>query len=119
MGEVLHGEILGPEDEATRSERVRAKFWSTLKKAARQIPFVDELVAAYYCAFDPETPARVRATLLAAFAYFVLPLDVIPDLLTGVGFTDDVTVLLGAIAMVRAHITDAHRAAARQALEDR
>jgi uncharacterized membrane protein YkvA (DUF1232 family) len=118
MGEVLHGEILGPEDEATRSERVKAKFWKTLKKAARQIPFVDELVAAYYCALDPATPARVRAILLAALAYFVLPFDVVPDILVGVGFADDVSVLVGAIAMVGAHITPAHREAARRALAE-
>jgi uncharacterized membrane protein YkvA (DUF1232 family) len=119
MGEVLYGEILGPEDEETRSERVKARFWSTLRKAARQIPFVDELVAAYYCALDPDTPTRVRATLLAALAYFVMPFDVIPDILAGIGFSDDVTVLLGAIALVRAHITAAHRDAARRALADR
>jgi uncharacterized membrane protein YkvA (DUF1232 family) len=34
------------------------------------------------------------------------------------GFTDDVTVLLGAIALVRAHITKAHREAARDALAE-
>ncbi len=118
MVEVLDGEILGPEDEAARAERVKARFWSTLRKAARQIPFADDLVAAYYCALDPEVPARVRATLLAALAYFVMPFDVIPDVLAGIGFTDDVTVLLGAIAIVRAHITAAHREAARRALAD-
>jgi uncharacterized membrane protein YkvA (DUF1232 family) len=119
MGEVLHGEILGPEDEETRAQRVKSRFWSTLRRAARQIPFADELVAAYFCALDPGTPARVRGVLLAALAYFVLPLDLIPDLAAGIGFTDDVTVLIGAIAMVRAHITEAHRRAARNALSVR
>ena len=43
---------------------------------------------------------------------------VIPDFLIGFGFTDDVAVLTAAIAAVRNHITPAHRAAARKALED-
>lgn len=116
MDNVLDGEILGPEDETRRSERVKSRFWSTLCKAARQIPFAEELVAAYYCALDPTTPARVRATLLAALAYFVLPFDAIPDILVGVGFTDDATVLLATIAVVRAHIRPDHRLAARDAL---
>ncbi len=81
MGEVLEGEILGPEDDGGRSQRVRNRFWSTLRKAIRQIPFAEDLVAAYFCAFDRNTPARVRATLLGALAYFVLPIDAIPDLL--------------------------------------
>ena len=118
MSDVKYGEILGPEDETERSERVKNRFWSTFRRAARSIPFGDELVAAFYCAIDPATPGRVRATLLAALAYFILPFDIVPDLLVGVGFTDDVTVLLAAISMVGAHITPAHRDAARRALAD-
>src|SRR5581483_6505437 len=112
------GEILGPEAGPERAERVRSRFWATFRKAARAIPFSEELVAAYYCAFDPATPTRVRATLLAALAYFVLPFDAIPDFIAGLGFTDDATVLLAAIGMVRAYITPAHREAARRALAD-
>ena len=118
MDKVLHGEILGPEPEAARAERVRDRFWATLRKAARQIPYVDEVVAAYYCALDPATPQRVRAMLLAALAYFILPIDAIPDFLAGIGFGDDVTVLIATVAMVRAHITPAHREAALRALAD-
>jgi uncharacterized membrane protein YkvA (DUF1232 family) len=124
MTKVLHGEILGPEvlapeDEARREKRVRARFWSTFRRAASFIPFADELVAAYFCALDPATPHRVRAVLLAALAYFVLPFDAVPDFLAGVGFSDDVTVLLATIALVRSHITPAHRAAAKRTLAER
>lgn len=118
MGNVLYGEILGPEDEGSRSKRVRARFWATLRKAARVIPFADEVVAAYYCALDPTTPHRVRVTLLGALAYFVLPLDAVPDIFAGIGFTDDITVLAATIAMVRVHITPIHREAARKALAE-
>ena len=118
MTKVLYGEILGPEGENQRQERVRSKFWATFRKAARYIPFAEDLVAAYYCAFDPATPTRVRAVLIGALAYFVLPLDAIPDFIAGIGFTDDVTVLIAAIATVGAHITPAHRAAAKRALDE-
>jgi uncharacterized membrane protein YkvA (DUF1232 family) len=118
MSDVKYGEILGPEPEARRSERVRSRFWATFRKAARQIPFAEDLVAAYYCALDPATPTSVRATLLGALAYFIMPFDIIPDFIAGLGFTDDVTVLLAAIGMVRAHITSVHREAARSALAE-
>jgi uncharacterized membrane protein YkvA (DUF1232 family) len=118
MTEVKFGEILGPEDEATRTKRVRSKFWTTLKRAARAIPFLEELVAAYYCALDPATPHRVRGVLLAALAYFVLPFDAVPDIIAGAGFADDVTILVAAISAVRAHITPRHRQAAKDALAD-
>ena len=123
MPEILYGEILGPEkpgsdDDAARSTRIKRSFWATFRKAVRYIPFSDDLVAAYFCALDPATPHRVRAVLLGAFAYFVMPFDAIPDFLAGIGFSDDVTVLVAAIAMVRSHITPAHREAARRALDE-
>ncbi len=118
MSDVKYGEILGPEEEAEQTQRVRGKFWSTFRKAARAIPFSEELVAAYYCALDPATPARVRAVLIGALAYFVLPIDGRPDFILGLGFTDDATILLAAIGLVRAHITPVHREAARRALAE-
>jgi uncharacterized membrane protein YkvA (DUF1232 family) len=118
MGRVLEGEILGPESETVRASRVKKRFWPTLKRAARQIPFAQNLVAAYYCALDPKTPVRVRGVLLAALAYFVLPFDVLPDLLAGIGFSDDASVLLLAIGTVAAHITPEHRERAQRALAD-
>lgn len=107
---------VGPAETRRREDRVRAGFWTTARRAARYVPFMEEVVAAYYCAIDKKTPFRVRGTLMAALAYFVLPLDVIPDFLVGFGFTDDVAVLTAAIAAIRGHIKPAHRAAARKML---
>jgi uncharacterized membrane protein YkvA (DUF1232 family) len=97
---------------------VRAKFWRKAKQAARQIPFMEDVVAAYYCALDKNTPLRAKGILLAALGYFILPVDTIPDVILGLGFTDDIAVLTAAITAVRAHITPAHRLAARQAIAD-
>lgn len=116
---VLDGDVL-PDDAKIDLEgdeaRVRRDFWVTARKAAGSIPFMDEVVAAYYCALDRETPLRVRASLLGALGYFVLPLDVIPDFIFGLGFTDDAAVIMGVLALMRVHITDEHREAARKAL---
>lgn len=117
--EILAPGQYGPESEAAREEIVRTGFWQTLRKAARRFAFTEDLVAAYYCALDPSTPVRVRATLMAALAYFVLPVDAIPDVAPLIGFTDDAAVLMAAIGMVKAHISLKHRLAARDALFDR
>ena len=69
-------------EDARRKRRAR-KFWRTAKKAARHVPFMDEVVAAYYCALDSNTPLRAKAILLAALGYFVLPADMIPDVISG------------------------------------
>lgn len=100
-------------------DAVREKFWQTAKKAARHVPFMDEVVAAYYCALDKKTPLRAKGILIAALAYFVMPADAIPDVILGLGFTDDIAVLTAAITAVQAHIRPAHRKAAKEALSDR
>ena len=97
-------------------ERVRRNFWAKIKRVATRLPFAEELLAAYYCAFDRETPRHVQAALLGAIAYFVLPFDFIPDMLPVLGFTDDAAVLATAIRMVSSHITPEHREAAHAAL---
>lgn len=112
----IEPEILGPEDEDREARVVRRRFWRTVKKAAGQIPFMEDVVAAYYCVMDPVTPTRVRLTLLGALAYFVMPIDAVPDILAGIGFSDDAGVLIGAITIVGSHIRDVHRLAARHAL---
>ena len=96
--------------------RVRREFWAKMKKVAAAVPFASDLLAAYYCAFDRETPRHVQAALLGALAYFILPFDVIPDFLPVLGFTDDAAVLATAIKLVSSHIRPDHRAAADAAL---
>lgn len=106
----------GTNDAAPSEDEVREKFWRTAKRAARHVPFMEEVVAAYYCALDKETPLRAKGILLAALGYFILPVDTIPDVILGLGFTDDIAVLTAAITAVRAHMTPAHRLAAKEAL---
>ena len=114
------GEILKPvsaDEDRQRERRVRENFWRTAKRAARHIPFMEDVVASYYAATVRNTPTRVRGILLAALAYFVMPVDMIPDFLIGFGFTDDLAVLTAAVTAIQGHIKPTHRAAAREALE--
>jgi uncharacterized membrane protein YkvA (DUF1232 family) len=98
-------------------ESVRRRFWSKLKRGAVKLPFAEDLLASYYCAFDKQTPRHVQAALLGAIAYFILPFDFVPDMLPVLGFTDDAAVLATALRLVSAHITDDHRKAARAAIQ--
>src|ERR1700744_5721538 len=98
-------------------ESVRRRFWVKFKRVAARLPFAEDLLAAYYCAFDKQTPRHVQASLLGAIAYFILPFDFIPDMLPLLGFTDDAAVLATAIGLVESHITPDHRDAARATLK--
>lgn len=122
----LDGEIILPEKVREhvkesfegQQKRVQKRFWPTVRKALRHIPFMEDVIAAYYCAMDSGTPLRARAALIGALAYFVLPIDAIPDFLTVIGFADDASVLLAVLALVGPHIKNEHREKAAKALAD-
>ncbi len=89
-----------------------------IKRAAKRIPFASDALSAWYCATDAATPTRVKGILLAALAYFILPFDVVPDIIPILGFTDDAAVIAAALTAVAGSITDEHRAKARQLMDD-
>ncbi len=107
---------IDPKKYARDKARVERGFWEKVRRTLGHVPFVEEAVAAYFCALDPKTPLRVKAVLLAALAYFVVPADMIPDVIAGFGFSDDAAVLATAIGMVAPAITERHRDKARSAL---
>ena len=102
-----------PERYRLDEARVETGFWDKVRRVAGHVPFVEDAVAAYYCAKDRATPMQAKAVIMAALAYFIVPTDVIPDFLTGLGFTDDATVFYIAYQTIGKHVSDAHRAKAR------
>ena len=81
------------------------------------MPFAEDLLAGYYCAFDRNTPRQVRLALLGALAYFVMPFDAMPDVMPLLGFADDAAVLATVVRLVASHISPKHRVAARRVLD--
>ena len=96
----------------------RQRFWRKTRRVAASIPFAEDLLAAYYCAFDHATPLPVKMSLIGALAYFVLPFDAIPDVLPVLGFTDDAAVLASTIKLVASHIRPEHRVLAKSKLTE-
>ena len=104
---------------ATRNEGgILSEAMALIRRIARRIPFAEDALALYYCARDPATDRRIKWVVLAALAYFVLPIDTIPDILPLLGYTDDAAVIAAAYAAVRHAVTDLHRQMAREALRD-
>lgn len=95
---------------------VKDGFIAKAIKTLGVIPFSEEAVAAYYCAIDPGTPKRVKVTLMGALAYFVMPIDVLPDFIALLGFTDDAAVFWMAWRAVRGNVSTEHREKAKMFL---
>ena len=97
-------------------QRVARGFWPKIRKVATKIPFAAAALSVWWCARDPETPRAAKGVMLAALAYFVLPTDAIPDIVAGLGFTDDAAVFAALIAVVGKHLKPVHKAAAAEFL---
>lgn len=95
-------------------------FWRKVARFARRAGegVIGKALILYYCLKDPDTPAWARRIIMGALAYFVLPVDAIPDIIPFAGFGDDLGVLVGAIAIVLTHIKPEHRTLAAQKIRD-
>lgn len=109
-----------PADPARLSaeeERMTRRFWRKLKSTLSYLPFAETFLAAFFAATDPKTPATAKAILLGALGYFIVPLDIVPDLLGAFGYGDDIAVILAAIKAVESSIREEHHEKARAWLE--
>ena len=93
-------------------------FWrkmkNSVKKAGEEIAVMG--IKSWLAMADSNTSVRNKAILGGALAYFVLPTDMVPDVLAGVGFTDDMAALTLAANSVGNAITDEHEEQAREKL---
>jgi uncharacterized membrane protein YkvA (DUF1232 family) len=92
----------------------RPRLWLTLKKAAACAGRKTLLVALtlFYCLQDRDTPAWAKGVIIGALGYLILPLDLIPDIIPGVGYGDDMGALVAALGTVAAYVKDEHKAKA-------
>ena len=98
---------------ASDEANLRRKLWRKILAEAANLPFLEDILTAHYCAFDRKTPLYVKVILVGAIVYFVMPDDLIPDSLSLIGLADDAAVLGGAFKVVSSHIKPEHREAAQ------
>ncbi len=104
-----------PEDD---ERMVTAGLLTKARRTLGRVPFARDAVAAFFAARDPKTPAHVKATVMAALAYFIVPTDMVPDFIAALGYTDDATVFYAAWRMLMPHLKPEHQDQARNLLED-
>ena len=108
---------LVPAVQKVNEMRVRQGFWPKMRRTAARIPFAGQALAAWYATQDPKTPLAAKGIMLGALAYFVMPVDAIPDIFAGIGFTDDAAVIAAVLATLGAHLKPRHHDQAAQALK--
>jgi len=115
--EIAPARALVPAVMKLNEERVDRGFWPKIRKVAAKVPFAREALSVWFCAKDEETPLAAKGMMLAALAYFVLPIDAIPDFIAGLGYTDDAAVFTALLAILGRNLKPKHKEAARRAIE--
>ena len=115
--EIEAGRALVPSVMKLNEQRVDEGFWPKIRRVAAKVPFAKEALSVWYCAKDDETPLAAKGMMLAALAYFVMPVDAIPDVIAGLGYTDDAAVFTALMAIVGRNLKPKHKLAAKRDIE--
>jgi uncharacterized membrane protein YkvA (DUF1232 family) len=77
-------------------------FWQKIKGTVHKLggKFLEEVLMLYYTFLSSQTPIYVKAMIIGALGYFICPIDVIPDPLPVIGYTDDAAVIATTVKTV-------------------
>lgn len=84
-------------------ERFLDKISRYAKKAGVKTVYASLLL--YYAVFDKNFPIAQRAIIIGALGYFILPIDLVPDAVPMLGYTDDLAAMIYAVKTVWEYIT--------------
>jgi uncharacterized membrane protein YkvA (DUF1232 family) len=97
-----------PEVYDSMEEVDERKFIRRIRRVAERVPFARHAVAMWHAMRDERTPVAAKGLILAAIAYFMLPTDLIPDFLAGLGFTDDAAVMIATLKTISSYLKPEH-----------
>ena len=94
------------------------QLWNKIKRFAKAagVKTVYSVLLLFYAFQRKDTPAWAKNIILGALAYFISPLDFLPDLTPVFGFTDDLGVLGFGLVTIAGYIDAEVRQQARERL---
>ena len=108
MSHYNDAERIDIEPEILEADRKSNAILAKVVRVAKLIPFARHAVAMTYALRDPDVPMAKKALIAGALLYFLSPLDLIPDIMAGIGYTDDAVVVMAAFKAVQDIISVEH-----------
>ncbi len=83
------------------------RFWKKIGHIAKKVEasVLRPILLLYYTLKDGNVPIREKAYIIGALGYFIIPTDLIPDFIAGLGYTDDLAVMAILLKQVKDNIT--------------
>lgn len=106
-------------DKGFEKDYTEESFWDKVKKYARVAGegVLEPALQMYYAAQDRDTPTWAKSTMYGALGYFISTIDAIPDITPVVGYSDDLGVLVAALAAVASHIKEEHKQKSKETIK--
>lgn len=105
--------------EADETKYIEEKLFWKLKKyaviAGKKVVYVVLLL--FYTLQKENVPLRAKAIIIGSLGYFISPIDIIPDFIPVLGYTDDFGALMMALAIVSIYIDKEVKSKAKSKLE--
>lgn len=97
-----------------------ANLWKKIGSVAKiaGIKTLYMVLLLYYVLMDDATPTKYKAMIIGALGYFILPVDVLPDFVPMVGYSDDLAALSGVLYAVIKSVSPQIKAQAKAKLTD-
>ena len=95
------------------------KLWKKISRYGKTagVGVLEKVLWLYYASKRPATPAWAKAVIYSAIAYFILPIDAIPDFIPVTGYSDDLVTLSAAVTTIAVYIDDSVKAKTKEILE--
>lgn len=105
---------------ASRNDYSDEAFFQKTTKYAKVAgkSLIEKALWLYYAMQRPDCPLWAKSAIIGALAYFIFPFDAIPDMVPGVGYTDDFGAIMTAIGMVSLYIDEEVKKKAAKKLSD-
>ena len=84
-------------------------FWKKIPAAAKSAgrEVLRPALRLYFTQEAEKTPPGAKAIVYSALAYFIWPYDFVPDVIPGIGYTDDIPLMTAGLANIATHVTPA------------
>ncbi len=74
-------------------EEVEEKLWEKVERTGKKVSFIKDIIALYNYLMDDRVQWYRKTVVVGALLYFIMPMDLMPDLAPLVGYMDDLGVI--------------------------
>ena len=106
--------------ESYQSNYSESGLWKKVESVAKKagIKTIYMVLLLHYVLKSPDVPLEDKAKIYGALGYFILPIDLIPDFIPAVGYSDDVAALAFALHAVWKNVTPEIKEQAQRKLRE-